>query len=80
MNNFMLDTAQNNRRIAKNTLFLYLRQIIILVVNLYTVRVVLRVLGTEDYGIYNSVAGVVTMMNFLSAGMASATQRFSVLP
>ena len=72
----MLDTAQNNRRIAKNTLFLYLRQIIILVVNLYTVRVVLRVLGTEDYGIYNSVAGVVTMMNFLSAGMASATQRF----
>lgn len=72
----MHDVASNNRRIAKNTLFLYLRQVLILVVNLYTVRVVLKILGAEDYGIYNAVAGVVTMMNFLSAGMASATQRF----
>lgn len=72
----MFDNLISNSRIAKNTLFLYLRQILILFVSLYTVRVVLRVLGAEDYGIYNAVAGIVTMMNFLSASMASATQRF----
>ena len=43
----------DNKRIAKNTLFLYARMLLILLVNLYTVRVVLEVLGSEDYGIYN---------------------------
>lgn len=55
---------------------LYFRQILILLVSLYTVRGVLKVLGAEDYGIYNVVAGVVTMCNFLSNSMASATQRY----
>ena len=55
---------------------LYFRQIIILLVSLYTVRVVLDVLGVEDYGIYNVVAGIVTLFSFLSGTMASATQRF----
>jgi O-antigen/teichoic acid export membrane protein len=66
----------NTSRIAKNTLMLYFRQILIMLVSLYTVRVVLETLGTEDYGIYNVVAGVVTMLGFLSGAMAGASQRY----
>lgn len=66
----------DTRRIAKNTLMLYFRQILIMLVSLYTVRVVLSVLGAEDYGIYNVVAGVVTMFGFLSGAMATASQRY----
>jgi O-antigen/teichoic acid export membrane protein len=66
----------NTARIAKNTLMLYFRQILIMLVSLYTVRVVLNTLGAEDYGIYNVVAGVVTMFGFLSNSMASASQRY----
>jgi len=57
-------------------MMLYFRQILILLVSLYTVRVVLDVLGIEDYGIYNVVAGIVTLFSFLNGTMASATQRF----
>ena len=64
------------RRIARNTLFLYFRQILIMAVSLYTVRVVLNVLGAEDYGIYNVVAGVVVLFGFVNSAMASGTQRF----
>lgn len=66
----------NNIRIAKNSLFLYLRMLIVMGVSLFTVRVVLNVLGTEDFGIHNVVAGVVTMLSFLTSTMTSATQRF----
>ena len=66
----------DTRRIAKNTLMLYFRQILIMAVSLYTVRVVLNVLGAEDYGIYNVVAGVVMMFGFLSGAMATASQRY----
>lgn len=69
-------TTSTTKRIAKNTLMLYFRQILIMLVSLYTVRVVLNVLGAEDYGIYNVVAGVVTMFSFLSAAMATASQRY----
>jgi O-antigen/teichoic acid export membrane protein len=68
--------STNTTRIAKNTLALYFRQILIMLVSLYTVRVVLETLGAEDYGIYNVVAGVVTMFGFLSGSMAAASQRF----
>lgn len=51
----MLTTAENNKRIAKNTLLLYLRLLFIMVVSLYTSRVVLNTLGVEDFGIYNVV-------------------------
>lgn len=64
------------KRIAKNTLMLYFRQILIMVVSLYTVRVVLNTLGAEDYGIYNVVAGVVVLFSFVNNAMATATQRF----
>jgi O-antigen/teichoic acid export membrane protein len=66
----------NTKRIAKNTLMLYFRQILIMLVGLYTVRVVLETLGAKDYGIYNLVAGVVTMFGFLSGSMATASQRY----
>ena len=66
----------STKRIAKNTLMLYFRQILILLVSLYTVRVVLNTLGAEDYGIYNVVAGVVVLFSFVNNAMATATQRF----
>lgn len=57
-------------------MMLYFRQILLLLVSLYTVRIVLETLGIEDYGIYSVVAGIVTLCSFLSGSMASATQRF----
>lgn len=66
----------NNTIIVKNTLMLYVRQIFTMVINLYAVRVIVNVLGVEDYGIYNAVAGVVLLFNFLSTALASASQRF----
>ncbi len=66
----------NNKRLARNTGVLYFRMIITLIISLYTSRVVLHVLGIEDFGVYNVVAGVVTMFNFLSGAMAVGTQRF----
>lgn len=65
-----------NKKIMKNTLALYARQILILFVNLYSIRVILDVLGVEEYGIFSVVAGVVTLSSFLPGTMASATQRF----
>lgn len=66
----------NNKRIAKNTLLLYSRQAIAMLIGLYTTRVILDVLGIEDYGLYNVIAGVVGMFSFLSGSMAGATQRY----
>lgn len=71
-----MTNEQNNRRIAKNTLMLYFRMILTMLVSLYTSRVVLNVLGVEDYGTYNVVGGVVTMFGFFNGAMSSATQRF----
>lgn len=65
-----------HRQIAKNTFTLYVRQLLLIAVHLYTVRVVLNTLGIEDYGVYSVVAGVVTLGAFLPNTMASATQRF----
>ena len=66
----------NTSRIAKNTLLLYFRQILTMLVSLYTVRIVLNVLGAENYGIYNVAGGLVVMFTFLNSAMTSATQRF----
>ena len=57
-------------------MFLYLRMIFIMVVTLYTSRVVLNVLGEVDFGIHNVVAGVVAMFGFLNSSMSATTQRF----
>lgn len=72
----MSDSVSSNKRIAKNTLILYLRMILILCVGLYTSRIVLNTLGVEDYGIYNVVGGFVTFFSFLNGAMSNATQRF----
>lgn len=72
----MPDQSSNNKRIAKNTLALYLRMFLTMMVGLYTSRVVLATLGVEDYGIYGVVGGVVGMMGFLNASMSGATSRF----
>lgn len=74
-----MDTNQNignGKRIAKNTLMLYFRQALIMLVSLYSVRVVLNVLGAEDYGVYNVTAGVVSAFGFLTGAMAAASQRY----
>ena len=63
-------------RIATNTVFLYLRSFLVLMITLYTSRKVLEILGVVDYGIYNVVGGVVGMMSFLNTSMASSYQRF----
>ena len=70
------DRSENNKRIAKNTFALYCRTAIVMLVSLFVVRVLLRTLGEEDYGIYNLVAGVVVLFTFLSASMTQAIQRF----
>lgn len=70
--------SSNNKTIAKNTILLYVRTIISTIVSLYTSRVVLRVLGVEDYGTYAVVAGVISMFSFLNAAMAGATSRFLI--
>lgn len=65
-----------NKRIAKNTIFLYIRMILVMVVSLYTSRVILATLGASDYGIYNVVGGVVTIMVFLGGALGASTSRF----
>lgn len=72
----MPDNSSSNKRIAKNTLLLYARMLLLLVVSLYTSRIVLATLGVEDYGIYNVVGGVVTMFTFLNAAMGNSSHRF----
>ena len=66
----------NTQRIAKNTLLLYFRMLLIMLINLYTSRIVLSVLGAVDFGIYNVVGGFVTMFTVISGAMTTATQRF----
>lgn len=66
----------NNKRIAKNTIFLYGRMLLILFISLISTRIVLKELGIEDYGIYNVVCGFVYMFNFLSTSLSNGIQRF----
>jgi O-antigen/teichoic acid export membrane protein len=73
-------TVQNSysksKRIASNTLVLFVRMFILTILNLYAVRLVLKGLGEEDYGIFNTIAGVVTLSSFISGVMALSIQRF----
>lgn len=66
----------NNKRIAKNTLLLYFRMLFMMVVSLYTSRVILNALGVEDFGIYNVVGGVVAMFSVISGSLSAAISRF----
>lgn len=68
--------SESNRRILKNTLALYFRQLITMAVSLFTSRVILQTLGVTDYGINNVVGGVVSMLSFLTGSLSNTTQRF----
>lgn len=70
------NASSNNKRIAKNTMFLYIRMFLMLFVGLFTSRIVLNALGETDYGIYNIIGGVVVLFSFLNQALTSATQRF----
>ena len=72
----MPNTSGSNKRIARNTVMLYFRMLLIMAVSLYTSRIVLETLGVEDFGIYNVVGGVVTIMGVLNGAMAVAVQRY----
>ena len=72
----MSDTSSANKRIAKNTLVLYVRMLFTMGISLFTSRVVLQTLGVEDYGISSVVGGVISMFTFINAAMVSSTQRY----
>ena len=72
----MSQSSDNNKRIAKNTLLLYFRMLFMMVVSLYTSRVILNALGVEDFGIYNVVGGVVAMFSVISGSLSAAISRF----
>lgn len=72
----MTDISANNKRLAKNTTFLYLRMFVVMLISLYTTRVVLRELGVTDYGIYNVVAGFISLFAFLNNCLNTGTNRF----
>lgn len=69
-------SATSNKTIAKNTAFLYVRMLVVMAVTFYTARVILETLGASDYGIYNVVGGIVTMMGFLNGALGASTSRF----
>lgn len=69
-------SSVNNKRIAKNTIYLYLRMLFVMAVGLYTVRAILDILGVVDYGLYNVVGGVVTMFAFMNRTLSTSSQRY----
>ena len=71
-----MQSQANGKRIANNTIRLYIRMLLTMAVTLYSSRIILRTLGVEDYGIYNVVGGVVAMFGFLNTSMVASTQRF----
>jgi len=72
----MSEISANNRRIAKNTMYMYFRMLFMMVLSFYTSRVMLEVLGVEDYGIINVVGGVVGMIGFLRSAFSRSVQRY----
>lgn len=70
------DSVTDNNRIAKNTLVLYLRAIVIMIIGLYTSRVLLQILGINDVGIYNVVGGIITLFSFISSSLSNSISRY----
>ena len=69
-------SATDNKRIARNTVFLYFRMLLVMGISFYTSRVVLQTLGIDDFGIYNIVGGVVVLFSFMRGGITTAIQRY----
>lgn len=72
----MTNNSANNKRIAKNTLMLYIRMLLVMAVTLYTSRVILQSLGIVDYGLYNVIGGMTLMFGFFQSSLSNATQRY----
>jgi len=72
----MNQKQKQNNTIVKNTMYLYIRTFLTMVLSIYTSRVVLQVLGVEDYGLYNVVGGIAASFSFLSSMLSNATQRY----
>ncbi len=72
----MSDTSANNKRIAKNTIFLYMRTLLLMFISLFTSRIILNVLGVEDYGIYNVVGGFVALFSIITGTLTTAISRY----
>ena len=72
----MSEISTNNKRIAKNTLILYLRMFFLMIISLFTSRLVLQTLGVDDYGIYNAVGGIVTMFTLISGSLTNSVMRY----
>lgn len=71
-----MSNSSNNKRIAKNTLMLYFRMLLLMFIGLFTSRVILQALGVEDYGINSVVAGFISMFGIITSSMSSAISRF----
>ena len=72
----MINQSQDNKRIAYNTILLYIRMLFLVLISLYTSRITLQVLGIEDYGINNVVGGIITFLGFMTNSLAGASSRF----
>lgn len=72
----MTNSSSNTKRIAQNTVILYIRMIVVTLISLYTSRIILKALGVDDFGLYNVVGGVVGLLAFLNVTMSKCTQRF----
>lgn len=70
-----MSETSNNKRLAKNTISMYVRMLFLMLISFYTSRVVLQALGAEDFGTYNVVGSVVVMFTFINAAMTTGTQR-----
>ena len=68
--------ADNNKRIAKNTLLLYFRMLFLMVISLFTSRITLQTLGVNNFGIYNVVGGIVAMFSIMSGSLSNAISRY----
>lgn len=71
-----MESNSDSKRVAKNSLLLYMRMFVLMGIGLFTSRIILNALGVEDYGIYNVVGGIVVLLSFLNNAMAGATQRY----
>lgn len=72
----MSQASDNNQRVAKNTIMLYMRMMVLMLIGLYTSRVILQSLGVENYGINNVIAGFLSMFGIITSSMSSAISRF----
>lgn len=68
--------SENSRRIARNTVYLYIRMLVMMAIGLITYRIILRALGVSDYGVYTAVGGVVTLFTMVTNTVASAITRY----